>query len=240
MNKTEKVNYLKRVQIASPCKADWDKMDGDERVRHCQLCNLNVFNISEMTTDEAVKLLQNKTGRLCIQLYRRKDGTVITRDCPKGLERVRRAYLRTAAALAGTLAWLGLAAPSFAQGAQVESHLTKGESKIEPHLAGEALPPIMGDLEMGKRDISPTRGSVHVVEDVDIKSDRPITPLAISKKEEEPEKNRLLAAGLMVMVFGALFKLIFGRMRKRSSLWIVGTSFISAFLLIGVIWHCFW
>ena len=68
MNKTEKVNYLKRVQIASPCKADWDKMDGDERVRHCQLCNLNVFNISEMTTDEAVKLLQNKTGRLCIQL----------------------------------------------------------------------------------------------------------------------------------------------------------------------------
>ena len=158
MNKTEKVNYLKRVQIASPCKADWDKMDGDERVRHCQLCNLNVFNISEMTTDEAVKLLQNKTGRLCIQLYRRKDGTVITRDCPKGLERVRRAYLRTAAAMAGTLAWLGLAAPSFAQGAQVESHLTKGESKIEPRLAGEALPPIMGDLEMGKRDISPTRG----------------------------------------------------------------------------------
>lgn len=203
MNKTEKVNYLKRVQIASPCKADWDKMDGDERVRHCQLCNLNVFNISEMTTDEAVKLLQNKTGRLCIQLYRRKDGTVITRDCPKGLERVRRAYLRTAAALAGTLAWLGLAAPSFAQGAQVESHLTKGESKIEPHLAGEALPPIMGDLEMGKRVPVPTRGSVHVVEDVDIKSDRPITPLAISKKEEEPEKNRLLAAGLMVMVFGA-------------------------------------
>ena len=235
MNKTEKENYLKRVQIASPCKADWEKMEGDERVRHCQLCNLNVFNISEMTTDEAVELLQNKTGRLCIQLYRRKDGTVITRDCPKGLERVRRTYLRTAAAVAGILAWVGLAAPSFAQGAQV-----KGGVPLEPRLAGEALPPIMGDLEMGKRVPVPTRGSVHVVEDVNIKSDRPITPLTISKKEEEPEKNRLLAAGLMVMVFGALFKLIFGRMRKRSSLWIVGTSFISAFLLIGVIWHCFW
>src|ERR1700739_78711 len=40
------------LRIASPCTAEWDAMTGDNRVRHCALCHLNVYNISEMTTRE--------------------------------------------------------------------------------------------------------------------------------------------------------------------------------------------
>lgn len=67
---------LDNIRIATPLSADWQKMEGDERVRHCHKCKLNVFNLKEMTRTEAEKLLQTTEGRLCVQIYRRKDGTV--------------------------------------------------------------------------------------------------------------------------------------------------------------------
>jgi len=60
-------------------------MAGDERVRHCTLCDLNVYNFAEMTGDEVRELLVRTEGRVCARLYRRVDGTLLTRDCPSGL-----------------------------------------------------------------------------------------------------------------------------------------------------------
>ena len=73
---------LHRIDIASPCTASWDQMKGDERVRHCDDCNKNVFNLSAMTEAEAAALLaDNHSGKLCVRFYRRQDGTVMTSDC---------------------------------------------------------------------------------------------------------------------------------------------------------------
>ena len=80
---------LEDVRIASPCKASWRKMKGDDRVRNCAKCSLNVYNISEMTREEAAELIANTEGRLCIRLWRRRDGTVITKDCPMGFKQIR-------------------------------------------------------------------------------------------------------------------------------------------------------
>lgn len=74
------------VNIASPCHMSWDRMSGDDRVRFCESCKLHVFNISEMDVEEAANLISKTDSRLCIRLYRRGDGTVITRDCPVGVE----------------------------------------------------------------------------------------------------------------------------------------------------------
>ena len=74
-------------------------MAGDERVRHCTLCSLNVFNFAEMTRDEIRALLRETEGRVCARLYRRADGTVITKDCPTGLRAFRRRVSRAAAAI---------------------------------------------------------------------------------------------------------------------------------------------
>lgn len=74
-------------------------MAGDERVRHCTLCSLNVYNFAEMTAGEVRELLVRTEGRVCARLYRRADGTVITRDCPTGLRAVRQRASRAAAAL---------------------------------------------------------------------------------------------------------------------------------------------
>lgn len=80
---------LDRVRVASPCKADWDQMIGSGRMRFCGQCNLNVYNLSGMTRDEAESLIARHEGRLCIRFYRRHDGSIITQDCPVGLRAVR-------------------------------------------------------------------------------------------------------------------------------------------------------
>jgi hypothetical protein len=92
---------LELIQIASPCTADWESMVGDDRARHCADCQLNVYNISEMTRDEALAFLAQREGRTCVRMYRRADGTVITRDCPVGLAAVRAKVVRMVLATVG-------------------------------------------------------------------------------------------------------------------------------------------
>src|SRR5688572_25672377 len=83
------LRLLDQIQIAKPCPANWDEMKGDDAVRHCSLCRLNVYNFSEMRESEVEKLLANSTGRVCGRLYRRQDGTIITKDCPRGVRALR-------------------------------------------------------------------------------------------------------------------------------------------------------
>lgn len=94
---------LEQISVAKPCPANWDEMSGDERVRHCGLCKMNVYNLSEMTRDEAEKLVQHREGRLCVQFYRRADGTVLTKDCPVGVARIRKRMAVLAGAFAASI-----------------------------------------------------------------------------------------------------------------------------------------
>lgn len=59
-------------------------MAGTERIRHCHRCDLNVYNLTAMTRDEAQSLVDSTEGRLCTRFYRRQDGTILTRDCRAG------------------------------------------------------------------------------------------------------------------------------------------------------------
>ena len=70
-------NPLDHVQVAAPCKADWNQMIGSERMRFCGECNLNVYNLSGMTRSEAESLIARNEGRLCVRFYRRGDGSTI-------------------------------------------------------------------------------------------------------------------------------------------------------------------
>jgi hypothetical protein len=93
-----------RVRIASPCSASWEEMKGDDRVRFCKHCDLQVFNLSGLSEREAEELITETEGRLCVRFYRRADGTVITADCPLGLQAFRRAVWRTIAYAGGAAA----------------------------------------------------------------------------------------------------------------------------------------
>lgn len=76
-----------QIIVASPCGESWHSMTGDERERFCSVCQRNVFNLSEMTEEEISELLSRSD--VCARLYQRKDGTLLTSDCPVG-RRVRR------------------------------------------------------------------------------------------------------------------------------------------------------
>ena len=89
---------LEDLRIASPCPVSWETMTGDERVRHCRECGLNVYDISRLTRAEAERLVSTTEGRLCGRLFRRADGTVLTADCPVGWRAVKRRTARAAGA----------------------------------------------------------------------------------------------------------------------------------------------
>jgi len=84
------ISLVQRVEIASPCSANWDKMTGDDRARFCGECKLNVYNLSEMSEAEGEALIIAKEGKLCARIYRRADGTVLTKDCPVGWRAMRK------------------------------------------------------------------------------------------------------------------------------------------------------
>ncbi len=104
---------INSLRVAAPCPVPWETMTGDDRVRRCNECELNIFNISEMTADEVEGLVQSRDGRMCIRLYRRADGTVLTKDCPVGLRALQKRLGRYAAAAFASV--LGLFSISYAQ-----------------------------------------------------------------------------------------------------------------------------
>jgi len=101
-------------------------MTGDNRVRFCDHCRLNVYNISELSRFEAEALIASTEGRLCARLFRRADGTVLTKDCPVGLRALRRRLAKRTAAIFAAIVSLS----SFAVGQHGSSK--KGKSTCTP------------------------------------------------------------------------------------------------------------
>jgi hypothetical protein len=104
---------LANIRVASPCSARWADMSGDERARFCAQCQKHVYNLSNLTTPQAVALIQSKEGKLCARFYRRADGTILTADCPIGDGRAW-SRLKGFAAAAAAFVVAGLCVPLLA------------------------------------------------------------------------------------------------------------------------------
>lgn len=121
---------LDGVRIASPCSVRWDEMKGDGRVRFCGQCEKNVFNISGMSRADAESLIHERveSGKeLCLRLYKRPDGTILTDDCPVGLRAKIRWRMQKAVLAGGMIAIAAaFAARYFGARCVVESSVTAG------------------------------------------------------------------------------------------------------------------
>ena len=93
-------DIVDRIEIPVPCHVPWADMTGDDRVRFCGDCRQNVYNVAMFTRAEATRLLNDSSGRVCLRIFRRPDGTVITDDCRA---RLRAARKRGLLIFAGTL-----------------------------------------------------------------------------------------------------------------------------------------
>jgi hypothetical protein len=142
-------------------------MQGDDRVRYCGQCQLNVYNLSDMTRSEAERLINETEGRLCVSYFQRADGTILTRDCPVGLRLARRAVARltglAAVACLGLLQLVsaaartvGLREPIVLRQIEPFSWLQPKAPPPTPMIAGEiAIPPpqVLGRVRVPERKV---------------------------------------------------------------------------------------
>jgi hypothetical protein len=99
---------LSQITIPTPCTMDWSLMEGDERVRSCAHCHQSVYNLSAMTSEEAVDLIRSQGGVLCGRIYQRSDGSVVMADCQQEshVKRPKQFHLRAIIALIALVATL--------------------------------------------------------------------------------------------------------------------------------------
>ncbi|HEX4612113.1 MAG TPA: hypothetical protein VH092_28210 [Urbifossiella sp.] len=101
------LDVLDAITIPTHCPVPWDGMRGDDRTRHCAACDERVHDVSMLTTAEAVALLNRPGQPPCLRIYRRRDGRVMTADCPAGRrERTWRWVRRRSAWAAAAFAFL--------------------------------------------------------------------------------------------------------------------------------------
>jgi hypothetical protein len=136
---------LDNLRVAAPCPASWDRMYGNDRVRFCGECQLNVYNLSEMSRADAERLIAHSEGRLCVRYYRRRDGSIITQNCPVGLRAIKRRLSRVATAVATSVL-------SFLAGIG----FYRAVDELQPHVVGRM---IVGDVY---RSIPSVQGAVAV------------------------------------------------------------------------------
>jgi len=118
-------------------------MFGNERIRFCDQCKLNVYNLSEMTRTEAERLVSQAEGRVCIRYYQRRDGSILTKNCPVGLAAIKRRLSRVATAIGSTVLsfFAGIGVYGIADRYSLASHPLGGE--------------VMGTMAISERPVSP-------------------------------------------------------------------------------------
>ena len=137
---------LSHVRIAAPCRADWERMRGNERVRFCNECSMNVYNLSNMSKKDAEALITSAEGRLCVRYYHRLDGTILTNNCPVGLQAFKRRVSGISRAVASSVLsfFAGMAVLAGLQQAQnsLRTETEVGLDLINPvPLEEETTPP---------------------------------------------------------------------------------------------------
>lgn len=161
MNK--RTSPLDHVTVAAPCNVGWDNMIGNEQVRFCAQCSLNVYNLSGMTRRDAEHLIAQTEGRLCVRYHRRADGTILTRNCPVGLRALKRRVSRIAKAsitavltfFAGVLTVVGLRERDVFPSTATQSVMMKVDERLpeETHTVGVmATPEFMGKMASPNSD----------------------------------------------------------------------------------------
>lgn len=131
------LTVLDQISVPTPCTADWGRMRGDEQARFCGKCRKHVYNLSAMTADEALRLIEQREGNLCARLYRRGDGTVVTADCRSPRHRLQFS-LRAVMTLITALAAL------FGIAAKVQKQAAEAETETHEAVMGAMALPVMG------------------------------------------------------------------------------------------------
>ena len=65
---TRRAPFEAHLKVAKPCPAKWDDMVGDDKSRHCDRCQKNVYNLELLEPEELVELIERTEGKFCGRL----------------------------------------------------------------------------------------------------------------------------------------------------------------------------
>jgi hypothetical protein len=106
-----KKSLIDSIEVKTPCSEDWSRMEGSEKIRFCGHCAKDVNNISELTRKEAMRLVRDSGGNLCIRYIKNPSS-----DKPVFADRLYRITKRAGLAAGVLGASLTLSTVTYAQG----------------------------------------------------------------------------------------------------------------------------
>ena len=119
--------------IQKPCPADWNAMQGDEKRRFCEHCQLHVHNLSAMTEREQFQMLKPDMERTCVRYEAEPDAKPVNVRQWRWMNRVMSVRAAAALVASGLLSCFGVSCqtkypppPSEPLTANTESHQTLG------------------------------------------------------------------------------------------------------------------
>lgn len=128
------------LTVNSPCTAEWDSMAGNEQVRFCTHCEKSVHNLSAMIRKDALRLVRDSVGGVCVRFYSDPRGrTVHTND--RALYRIKRRASKLAAGAFGAAVALGSTALAQTSQDRLNAAAVRVDTCEDASLAGTVLDP---------------------------------------------------------------------------------------------------
>lgn len=87
----------RQLEVKTPCTANWDQMSGNDKVRFCEHCQLEVNDLTSLTPKRIRRLMTKSKGRLCVRYHRGPDGKPLIRQVPGKLHQISKRFSRVAA-----------------------------------------------------------------------------------------------------------------------------------------------
>ena len=115
-------------------------MEGEGRVRDCYACEKKVYDLSGMTGDAILELLDREGEAPCVRMHRRRDGTLITADCLVGRRRRNHQGLALAWLTTMSATLFGLASSAVWDEEPVPQPLDIHDHEVGTIIMGEPLP----------------------------------------------------------------------------------------------------
>jgi hypothetical protein len=132
---------VEKFRPANSCDQNWKKLSGTDRIRFCEACKLQVYNFLDMDDEEAEAAVFQREAIGGATLYRRRDGTFLTQDCPVGAKRKRAMVIAAAMGallLVGSFVVVSSMPPPEERGSTQSPDVAASDSKAKAESETEA------------------------------------------------------------------------------------------------------
>lgn len=126
------------LTVNSPCTAEWDSMSGGDEARFCTHCEKSVHNLSAMTRKDALRLVRDGAGGVCVRFYTDASGRTVHTD-GRALYRITRRASRLAAGAFGAAVALAASVSAQTNEGRQEAAAYRLDARSAASLAGTVL-----------------------------------------------------------------------------------------------------